>query len=138
MADTKKEHKDYISIMEADGEVRISEDVVVSIAAAAANDVPGVSVAQGGIVGEIANLLGRKNLGKTIRMQTTDNAVSIDMVVTIAFGVHIQQTTVKVQETVSEAIEAMCGLKVAAVNIQVAGVTFEKEKAEPAAQMPQE
>jgi len=123
MADAKKE---YISILEGEGEIRISEDVICSVAVLAANEIPGVTVASGGIAGDIANLFGRKNIGKTVKVSLSEEAPSLDLTVTIDFGVHIHMATAQVQTAVAEAVDSMCGLKLAAVNIQVAGVNFEK------------
>jgi uncharacterized alkaline shock family protein YloU len=105
------------------GAVRIADEVVNIIAGLAATEVPGVAGMSGGIVGGIAELLGKKNLSKGVKTRIGDREVSVDLYVVLEYGINIPATALKIQEKVKEAIENMSGLKVAEINIHVQGIT---------------
>ena len=52
-----------------EGSIRIADEVVSVIAGLAATEVPGVAGMSAGLVGGIANMLGRKNLAKGVRLK---------------------------------------------------------------------
>lgn len=123
MADSKE----YISQPVEMGSINISEDVVASIAAAAAAEVEGVSGLAANIGTDLAELLGKKNLSKGIKLQIAENAVTVDVYVLVKYGQVIPQIAKSVQDAVSGAVEAMTGLTVAGVNVHVGGVTFDRD-----------
>ena len=51
------------------GSIRIADEVVAIIAGLAATEVKGVAGMSGGIAGGIAEMLGRKNLSKGVKVQ---------------------------------------------------------------------
>lgn len=51
------------------GTIKISEEVVSVIAGLAATEVPGVAGMSGGVVNGISEMLGRKNLGKGVKVE---------------------------------------------------------------------
>ncbi|MFR4973824.1 MAG: Asp23/Gls24 family envelope stress response protein, partial [Butyricicoccus pullicaecorum] len=55
------EHKDYWVTAGDQGTIKISEDVVASIAALAATETEGVGGLAAGLTAEIASLLGKKS-----------------------------------------------------------------------------
>ncbi len=110
--------------------IRISEDVVSAIAGLAATDVSGVAGMSGGIAGGIAELLGRKNLAKGVKVEVTEKEALIDLFLIVNFGVRIPQVAYNVQESVKNAVEEMTGLKVIEANVHVEGVFLEKEEKE--------
>ena len=62
------EEKD-IADMDESRSLKISEEVVAIIAGLAATEVPGVAGMSGGIAGGIAEMLGRKNLSKGVKVE---------------------------------------------------------------------
>lgn len=110
------------------GEVRIADDVVAIIAGLAATEVEGVSSMAGNITNELVSKLGMKNLSKGIRIELSDDVVSVDVALNIAYGYAIPDVSVKVQEKVKTAIENMTGLTVSGVNIRIASVDMGKRK----------
>jgi len=109
------------------GEVQIADEVVASIAALAASEVKGVYSTIGNITNELTGKLGKKNLSKGVKVLVSTDAVSVDMALTLDYGVGIPDTAKKVQEKVKLAIENMTGLQVKEVNIRIAGVNIVKE-----------
>ena len=109
------------------GAVKISEEVVAIIAGIAAMDVSGVAGMSGGIAGGIAEILGRKNLSKGVKVEVGDREAAIDLYIIVEYGCRIPDVSWDIQERVKHAVESMTGLSVIEVNIHVQGVNIEKE-----------
>lgn len=106
------------------GSIKIADDVVGIIAGLAATEVEGVAGMSGGIVGGIAEMLGRKNLSKGVKVEVSDKEAKVDLYMIINYGVRIPDVAWNVQENVKKAIENMTGLSVTEVNIHIQGVSF--------------
>ncbi len=78
----------------------------------------------GGIAGGIAEMLGRKNLSKGVKVEVGEEQAAIDLFVVVEYGVRIPDVAWKIQENVKRAIEGMTGLDVVEVNVHVQGVNF--------------
>jgi len=118
------ENKEYVSRADELGNIHISEEVLAAIAAAAAMEVEGVSSLAANLGRDIADLLGKKNLAKGVRVKMEDDRVEVELSVLMAYGHTIPEIGKAVQENVKAAIESMTGLDVAGINVNVAGVTF--------------
>lgn len=112
------------------GQIKISDEVVGTIAGIAAMEVSGVAGMSGGIAGEIGDMLGRKNFSKGVKVQVGDVDTSIDLYIIVEYGAKIPEVAWNIQEAVKREVEAMTGLDVAEVNINVQGVNIEKESKE--------
>lgn len=107
------------------GSIRIADEVVEVIAGIAASEVGGVVGMSGGLVGDLAHMLGRnKNLSKGVKVEVGEHEVAVDLFIVVEFGVSIPEVALGVQEAVKEAIESMTGLKVVEANVHVQGVNF--------------
>jgi uncharacterized alkaline shock family protein YloU len=105
------------------GSIRIADEVVEVIAGLAASEVEGVVGMSGGLVGDLAHMLGRnKNLSKGVKVEVGEHEVAVDLFIVVEFGVLIPEVALGVQEAVKEAIERMTGLKVIKANVHVQGV----------------
>jgi uncharacterized alkaline shock family protein YloU len=60
--------------------IKITDEVVAIISGIAAMEVPGVASMSGGIAGEIAEALGRKNLSKGVKVEVGERETAIDSV----------------------------------------------------------
>lgn len=125
-AENRNTHKVY----EKDkvGEVQIADEVVAIIAGLAATEVEGVDSMAGNITNELVGKLGMKNLSKGVKVEVTEEHVSVDLSLNIKYGYSIPTVSEKVQERVQNAIENMTGLTVLDVNIRIAGVAMEENK----------
>ena len=121
--------KEYVSRSDELGNIHISEEVLAAISAAAALEVDGVSSLAANLGSDIAELLGKKNLAKGVRVRMEDDKVVVDLSVLMAYGHTIPEMCKAVQEGVKNAVESMTGLKVSAVNVNVGGITFPPKKA---------
>ena len=106
------------------GSIKIADDVVGIIAGLAATEVEGVAGMSGGIVGGIAEILGRKNLSKGVKVQVGEKEAKVDLYIIVNYVVRIPEVAWNVQENVKKAIENMTGLSVVEVNIHIQGVIF--------------
>ena len=104
------------------GEVRIADEVVAIIAGLAATEVDGVDSMAGNITNELVGKLGMKNLSKGVKVDVTEEHVSVDLSLNIKYGYNIPDVSERVQDRVKSAIENMTGLSVLDVNIRIAGV----------------
>lgn len=110
------------------GVIKISHEVVAVIAGLAATEVEGVAGMSGGIAGGIAELLGRKNLAKGVKVEVSGSETYIDLFIIVNFGVRIPAVAFKVQESVKNAVEQMTGLHVVEANVHVEGVFLDKDR----------
>ena len=109
------------------GNIKISVDVVAKIAGIAASEIEGVSAMHKSFVGGVAQKLGKKNSSRGVRVEITEDMTSIDLYLIVEYGVKIPELAWSVQESVKASVEAMTGLNVAAVNIHIEGIDFEKD-----------
>ncbi len=102
------------------GQVKISNDVIATIAGLAAIEVEGVETTS-----TFTDKL-LKNNG--VKIQIEEDDVVLDVMIIIDYGISIPDIAFKVQENVKNTVETMTGLKVSQVNIHVQGINFKKEK----------
>ena len=110
------------------GSVRIADEVVSIIAGLAATEVSGIEGMSGGLVGGIAEMLGRKNFAKGVKVEVGEKEAAVDLYIIVKYGVRIPDVALSVQENVKQAIETMTGLSVVEVNVHVQGVGFPEEE----------
>lgn len=110
-------------------QIQIADEVIAIIAGIAAIEVEGIAGMSGSISGDIvAEVLGRKNLSKGVKITVGQKDVSIDLNMVIEFGVKIPKVALEVQKRVQNAVETMTGLTVTAVNLNITGIHFGKGK----------
>jgi len=108
------------------GEVQIADRVVVIVPGLPATEVEGVDSMAGNITNELVGKLGMKNLSKGVKVDVTEEHVSVDLSLNIRYGYSIPSVSEQVQEKVSTAIENMTGLTVLDVNVKIAGVNMDE------------
>ena len=112
--------------------LNISEDVIGIIAGLAASEVEGIAGMSLGFVDGINQILGgNKKYSKGVKIELDGKKVNVDLFVNVKYGVKIPDIAFAAQNAVKSAVENMTGLDVAAVNINVQGIIFDKvEKTE--------
>ncbi|MFD2612895.1 Asp23/Gls24 family envelope stress response protein [Paenibacillus gansuensis] len=110
------------------GLVRISDDVVATIAGLAALETPGVAAMSGGISEGLAKRLSGKNAQRGVTVEVGQLEAAIDLRVIVHYGSRIQEVCRDLQENVKEAVENMTGLLVVEVNVKVEGVAFKEDE----------
>ena len=122
----KEERSTYtIAKEESVGEVKIADEVVASIAAFATMDVEGVA-SIGGNEKEKGRL-SMKAPSKGVKLDVLEGVVSVTLTLNLLYGYSLIDVSSRIQEKVKSSIESMTGLKVADVNIRVAGVDVPEE-----------
>jgi len=114
------------------GVIRIADEVVSTVAGLAAVDVEGVASMSGGWGTDLVEKLGKRNLGKGIKVDATGDQTIIDIFIVIEFGYAIPKVAENVQKEVKVAVESMTGLTVSAVNVHVVSVMTKKALAQEA------
>ena len=76
------------------GNVKISEDVVVSIVTIAANEVDGVKVTSASAL-DLAELWGKKGISRGVRVVVEEENADVDICVQMRYGVKIPQTALE-------------------------------------------
>lgn len=109
------------------GNISYANDVIAIIAGLAATEIAGISGMSGGITSGIAEMLGRKNLTKGVKVEVGTEETAIDLNVIVDYGVQIHKVAFDVQENVKKAVETMTGLHVVEVNVYVQGVNVAQE-----------
>ncbi len=115
-------------ITDADGTVKIANDVVSMIAGLAATEVDGVSAMSGNITDELMGKVGMKKQTKGVKVDILEGTVSVDLALTLEYGYNIPATCNKVQEKVKSALETMTGFEVSDVNIRIIGIKMQENK----------
>lgn len=106
----------------------ISEDVIGIIAGLAAAEVEGVSGMSLGFVDGINQIIGgNKKYSKGVKITLDGKDVVVDLYVIVKYGVRIPDIAFSIQNSVKNSVESMTGLNVKSVNINVQGVTFDKD-----------
>lgn len=117
------EYKQYITQIQENGNVMISEDVIATIVAHALAEVDGIGSlgSKPGIV--IADFAAKKNWSKSLKILIAeDNTVSIDCSIMVAYGSSVVDVAAAVQQNVTANVESMTGVKVVGVNVNVCGI----------------
>ena len=107
------------------GNLKISREVISTIAKYAALEVEGVA----SLASFTANLKGwllRRKSAKPITIDLTDDVARIDLHINVKAGVKIPELAEKVQAAVKEAVQNMTGIAVSHVNIEISNIIFEK------------
>ena len=117
------ENKQYITHIQDNGTILVSEDVIATIVAQAVKDVEGVVGLSTKAVAELADLIGKKNWGKGMKIVINeDNSVDIDCDVVIAYGQSVVVVAEAVQKAIIGAVESIAGATSATVNVNVCGI----------------
>lgn len=104
------------------GSLKISEEVIATIASVAALEIEGVarltqpSTQMGGFFRKIGK--------KPISVYLSDDFVDIDLSIDLKFGAKIAEVCTKVQNAVKDSVQTMAGMAVGKVNVLVSGIEF--------------
>ena len=112
------------------GVVKISDEVVSVIAGIAAEEIQGIVEIPNGVGNNISQILkGKKtSTGKSVKVTLGETAATIELTVAVEYGVNIPEVVSAVQENVKKTVEAMTGLKVEAINVNVQNIYVPKQE----------
>lgn len=110
------------------GDVKISSDVVSAISSIATTEIKGIAGVAQNISGGIAELLGKKNLSKGIKVEIAEGIATIDAFIIVQYGAIIPDIASQLQEKIKTNVENMTGIMVEKVNVHVQGVNIEAKE----------
>ncbi|MCI7511904.1 MAG: Asp23/Gls24 family envelope stress response protein [Firmicutes bacterium] len=116
----------YISCKAENGSINISEDVISTMVRTAITEIDGVAGISNTAGAELAELIGIKTVSKGIKVQIVDDTIKVDAVILVRYGCNIVNVAKEVQNSVTEAVQAITGIDKAEVNVHVSGVAFER------------
>ena len=112
------------------GDIKISDDVIATLAVKAAKEIEGITGMVGGIVGNIAAaVLGKKDASRGVDVDMKEGVATVTLHVKVKYGVKIPEIAWKVQENVKTMVESITGITVDKINISVEAVDFTEDVA---------
>ena len=110
------EYRQYITQIQENGNVMISEDVIAAIVEQTLAEADGV--VKGG-----SDVVGKKSWGKGIRIAIAeDNSLTIGCNIIVGYGESVVNVAKAVQEAIAMAVESVTGVTVTDVNVNVCGI----------------
>ncbi len=104
----------------------ISEDVIATIAATAAVEVPGVAgMATRSDIRGLVNT----SASKSVAVINNENETVVTLYINLKLGVRIPEVAGQVQRVVKNEVQSMTGKPVTKVNVHVAGIVLEDSAA---------
>ena len=111
------------------GTIKISEEVISSIATTAAMEVEGVYKVNQKMSPSVKNISAQlKHIVKGVNIINAEDGVDITLQIIVKHGYNIPEVSQKVQKNIAEALSGMTGLVIKRVNVIVASVAEEKTK----------
>ena len=116
------------------GIVIFSDEVVSVIAEIAADEIQGIVEVPHGVSSNISQILkGKKaSSGKSVKVTLEEDKAIIELNVAVEYGMKIPDVVSAVQENVKKTVEAMTGLKVDKVNVNVQNIYVPKQEQQEA------
>lgn len=112
------------------GKIEIAPEVIEVIAGIAASEIEGVAQMRGNFATGVVERFGKKNHGKGVKVDLTDEGIVIDVYCVMEFGVSIPTVAQKVQDNIRQALLNMTALEINEINIHVVGVQFDVKQPE--------
>lgn len=112
------------------GKVEIAPEVIEVIAGIAATEVDGVVQMRGNFAAGVVERLGKKNLGKGVKVDLSEAGIKVDVYCVVKFGVSIPAVAQKIQDNIRQTLLNMTALEAEEVNIHIVGIQFETQKQE--------
>lgn len=110
--------------------IKISDEVIETIASVTISEIEGVSGTGSGLVDGLARRLSKKPATSGIKASIGEGTVNVDISIVVKYGIRIPEVAWNVQDAVKKEIELMTGLKVEKVNVRVVGIDIPEEKGE--------
>ncbi len=120
-------------VSQSAGNLRISREVIATIARYAALEIDGV-VSLASFAKNLKGWLLKKQSARPITIELNDDVAIISLHINVKSGVNIPSVSENVQHAVKEAVQNMTGIVVSRVNIVIAGIVFD----EPLREQPEE
>ncbi len=116
-----------------EGDVKVHDTVLESIARKSALNVPGVLRLSGSsLIDSLAEIVGsRKAFDKAIVISSEEGKVVIEVRIIVKYGSHVPEVAAAVQKNVMEDITRLTGMEIAHVDVVVMDLEEDTTAAEP-------
>lgn len=108
--------------------IKISDEVIETIASVAISSIDGISGTGSGIVDGIARRFTKKPSTSGIKATVNEGTTNVDINIVVNYGVRIPEVAWNVQDAVKKEIELMTGLTVEKINVRVVGIDIPAEE----------
>ncbi len=108
-----------VEIVDADGRITISEEVITSIARIAAEKVDGIAHSTSAISGGIKSFFGGEDLAPTIKTELAEDGVRVELRIAVEYGYPVHEVAQGVQGNVRRDIEKLAGVDITGVDVYV-------------------
>lgn len=122
------DNKYLVNGNEAEGKVKISEDVIATVASVAAENVDGVVKVGSNFKSQVTDILNTKNFNRGVKVNIGERETIVDVYITIEYGIKIVEVSERVQEEVKEAIKNMTDFDVVEVNVHISGIAVKNSE----------
>jgi len=113
------------------GEIRINHTVVANIVRIAAMSVPGVHTVGGGRFEGIADMFGKKEGERGVRVSVDEGGnYEIEVRVLLDFGVELAKTGGQIQQAIRDEVSKMTSKDVSRIDITIDGVHVSEKSSE--------
>ena len=112
--------EDYVR--EKIGKVQVADEVFCAIAGLAATEVKGVSTLGKELPHDMITRSGIKELSKCVKIDTDGDQIAVRIAISVTGDIPIPKVSTEVTEHVRNAIEAMTGMTVSGVEVNIIGV----------------
>jgi len=108
-----------VEIVDDDGRISISEDVITSIARIAASRVDGIAQSTGGASGGLKSIFGGEDLAPNIKTDLAGDETKLELRIAVEYGYPVHEVAQGVQQSVQHDIETLAGISVSAIDVYV-------------------
>lgn len=118
--------KDFLENTETSN-VKISEEVLASIASIAAKEIEGVAELSAAPA-NIKGILKSKPINTPVLVDLGDGVAVFDIYLKIKYGAKVQNVASEVQKKVKDSVQNMTGIAVSKVNVHISSIAIEEKK----------
>jgi uncharacterized alkaline shock family protein YloU len=108
-----------VEIVDGDGRITISEDVIASIARIAAEKVDGIAQSSGGAASGLRSIFGGEDIAPNIKTELAEDTVRVELRIAVEYGYPVHEVAQGVQQNVQNDIEKMAGVTVSSIDVYV-------------------
>ncbi|RQD69702.1 MAG: Asp23/Gls24 family envelope stress response protein [Tindallia sp. MSAO_Bac2] len=102
------------------GKIKISDDIIMTIARNAVKDIEGILSISGGFPGGVQALFNKNTATKDgVRIEKDEKSINLNLSLELTYGIPIPKLVEEAQKKVKEAVESMTEIPVNNVNIFV-------------------
>jgi uncharacterized alkaline shock family protein YloU len=108
-----------VEIIDEDGRITISEDVITSISRIAAEKVDGVARPSGGVGVGLKSIFGGEDLSPNIKTELAEDGVHVELRISVEYGYPVHEVAQGIQVNVQKDIETLAGVTVKGIDVYV-------------------